>query len=70
LVLFVGLGLGEGEGFDGVGFKGGIMAKGVTSVMISEGWGKGTERFSVMLGTVVVVSDGEGFCGEDLVGEV
>ena len=45
------------------------MVRGVASVMISEGCGKGTERFSVTLG-VVVVCDGEDFCGEVLVGEV
>jgi hypothetical protein len=30
----------------------------------------GTERFSVMLGMVVVDFDGEAFCGEGFVGEV
>jgi hypothetical protein len=46
------------------------MVRGVALVMTSDGWGKGTERFSVVLGTVVVVFDGDDFCGEDLVGEV
>jgi hypothetical protein len=46
------------------------MVRGVALVMTSEGWGKGTEGFSVMLGVVVVDFDGEGFCGEVLVGEV
>jgi hypothetical protein len=75
LVLIVVLGLGGDEGFDGVGFKitlneGWIMVRGVASVMIFEDWGKETEGFSVMLGTVVVDFDGDDFCGEDLVGEV
>jgi hypothetical protein len=74
LVLFVVFELGEDEGFDGVGFRialneGWIMVRGVASVMTLEGWVKGTERFSVMLGTVVVVCGGD-FCGEDLDGEV
>jgi hypothetical protein len=46
------------------------MVRGVASVMISEGCGKGTEGFSVKLGVMVVVCDGEDFCGEVLVGEV
>jgi hypothetical protein len=42
LVFFVVLGLGEDEGFDGVGFRielneGWIMVRGVALVMISEG---------------------------------
>jgi hypothetical protein len=75
-VLFVVFGLGEDEGFDGVGFRmalneGWIIVRGVASVMIFEGWGKETEGFSVMLGmVVVVVFDGEAFCGEVLLGEV
>jgi hypothetical protein len=46
------------------------MVRGEASVMTVEGWGKGTEVFSVMLGAVVVVIDGEDCCGEDFVGEV
>jgi hypothetical protein len=41
------------------------MVRGEASVMTVEGWGKGTEVFSVTLGMVVVVFD-----GDDLVGEV
>jgi hypothetical protein len=37
------------------------MEMGTTLVMISEDWGKGTEGFSIMLGVVVVVFDGEDF---------
>jgi hypothetical protein len=75
LVLFVGLDLCAGEGFEGVRLRielkdGCIMVRGEASVMTVKGWGKGTEVFSVMLGAVVVVFDGEDFCGEDLVGEV
>ena len=73
-VLFLVFDLGEDGGLDGVGFRivlneGWIMVRGVASVMTLEGWVKGTERFSVMLGTVVVVCGGD-FCGEDLDGEV
>jgi hypothetical protein len=70
LVLFLGSGLGEGEELEGLGLSieandGWIMVRGVASVMISEGCGKGTEVFSVTLGVVVVAFD-----GDDLVGEV
>jgi hypothetical protein len=46
------------------------MVSGVALVMTSEGWGKEPEGFSVMVGVVVFDSDGEAFCGVDLVGEV
>jgi hypothetical protein len=74
-VLLLVFDFGEDEGFDGVGFRialneGWIMVRGVASVMMFEGWVKGTEEFSVMVGVVVFDSDGEAFCGEDLVGEV
>jgi hypothetical protein len=75
LVFFMGLDLGEGEKLDGLGLRieekeGLIMVRGTALVMISECWDKGTEGFSMMLGVVVVVFDGEDFCGEVLVGEV
>jgi hypothetical protein len=38
--------------------------------MMSEGWVKGTVGFSVIVGMLVFVFDGEIFWGEDLVGEV
>jgi hypothetical protein len=46
------------------------MVKETALVMISDGWDKGTEKFSIMLGVVVVFFDGEDFLGEVLVGEV
>jgi hypothetical protein len=74
-VFFLVFDLGEDGGFDGVGFKiplneGWIMVRGVALVITSDGWGKETEGFSVVFGTVVVDFDGDGFCGEVLVGEV
>jgi hypothetical protein len=46
------------------------MVIGVASVMTSEGLSRETEGFSASLEAEVVDFDGEGFCGEVLVGEV
>jgi hypothetical protein len=74
-VLFLVFDLGEDGGLDGVGFmiesnEGWIMVSGVASVMTFDGLGKGSEGLSVVFGAVVVGFDGDGFCGEVLVGEV